>query len=105
MEKERLTKEERETILQSTEADDSWEIYTFNTDLKNRLRKFAACYPELCVLEDENEELGCVTYSVQKPRVSIHLNPPQSEARRKAASENARKNPLFATCARETPAA
>ena len=66
-------------------------IYTFNTDLKNRLRKFAARYPELCKLKAEDKELGCMTYIVQKSRVSIHLNSPQSEARRKAASENARR--------------
>jgi len=33
-----------------------------------------------------------VTYIVQKSRVSIHLNSPQSEARRKAASVNAKRS-------------
>ncbi len=78
-------------ILLTSEADDTCDIYTFNTDLKNRLRKFAARYPELCKLKAENKELGCMTYIVQKSRVSIQLNSPQSEARRKAASENARR--------------
>lgn len=91
MAKHRLIKAERETILLTSEADDTWDIYTFNTDLKNRLRRFAARYPELCKLKAENKELGYVTYIVQKSRVSIHLNSPQSEARRKAASENARR--------------
>ena len=35
MAKHRLLKEERETILLTSEADDTWDIYTFNTDLKN----------------------------------------------------------------------
>ncbi len=87
MGKHRLNKYERETILLTSEGDDTWDVYTFNTDLKNRLRKFAARYPDLCKLKDENKELGCVTYTVQKSRVSIHLNSPQSEARRKAASD------------------
>ena len=92
MAKHRLLKEERETILLTSEADDTWDIYTFNTDLKNRLKKFAARYPDLCKLDSENKELGCVSYVVQKSRVSIHLNSPQSEARRKAASEYGKKH-------------
>lgn len=97
MAKHRLLKEERETILLTSEADDTWDIYTFNTDLKNRLKKFAARYPDLCKLDIENKELGCVSYVVQKSRVSIHLNSPQSEARRKAASERAKQSESLKT--------
>lgn len=92
MAKHRLNKYERETILLTSEGDDTWDIYTFNTDLKNRLRRFAARYPDLCKLKEESKELGSVSYIVQKSRVSIHLNSPQSESRRKAASEYARKH-------------
>lgn len=92
MAKHRLNKYERETILLTSEGDDTWDFYTFNTDLKNRLRKFAARYPELCKLKDENKELGSVSYIIQKSRVSVHLNSPQSEARRKAASEYAKSH-------------
>ena len=80
----------------NSEGDGAWDVYTFNTDLKNRLRKFAARYPELCKLKEQNKEVGCETYTVQKSRVSIHLNSPQSEARRKAASEKAKNSPLLA---------
>ena len=92
MAKHRLNKYERETILLTSEGDDTWDVYTFNTDLKNRLRKFAARYPDLCKLKSEDKELGSVSYTVQKSRVSIHLNSPQSEARRKAASEYAKSH-------------
>ena len=92
MTKHRLNKYEREIILLTSESDDTWDIYTFNTDLKNKLRKFAARYPDLCKQESEDKELGCVSYTVQKSRVSIHLNSPQSEARRKAASESGKKH-------------
>lgn len=92
MAKHRLNKYERETILLTSEGDDTWDIYTFNTDLKKRLKRFAGRYPDLCRLKDVNKELGYVSYTVQKSRVSIHLNSPQSEARRKAASEYARKH-------------
>ena len=87
MAKHRLNKYERETILLTSEGDDTWDIYTFNTDLKNRLRKFAAQHPDLCKLKEENKELGSVSYTIQKSRVSIRLIAPYSEARRKAASE------------------
>ena len=92
MSKHRLNKYERETILLTSEGDDTWDVYTFNTDLKNRLRKFAAHHPALCTLKAEDKELGSVTYTVQKSRVSIHLNSPQSEARRKAARNHAREH-------------
>ncbi len=55
MAKHRLNKYEREIILLTSEGDETWDIYTFNTDLKNRLRKFSARYPELCELKDENK--------------------------------------------------
>ena len=82
-----MNKAERETILLTSEAADTLSIYTFNTDLKNRLRKFAAQHPDLCKLKEESKELGSVSYTIQKSRVSIRLIAPYSEARRKAASE------------------
>ena len=92
MAKQRLNKYERETILLTSEGDDTWDIYTFNTDLMNRLHKFAAQHPDLCKLKEENKELGNVSYTIQKSRVSIRLIAPYSEARRKAASEYAKKH-------------
>lgn len=73
-------------------ADETWDIYTFNTDIKNRLRKFAARYPEPCQLKAEDKELGCQTYVIEKSRVSIQFNSPQSAERRKVASEYAKEN-------------
>ena len=101
MSKHRLNKYERETILLTSEGDDTWDIYTFNTDLKNRLKRFAARYPDLCTQKDESKEYGYVSYSVQKSRVSIHLNSPQSEARRKAASDYAKNHSNFSAIIRQ----
>ena len=56
------------------------------------MRKFAARYPGLCQLKVEDKELGCQTYVIEKSRVSIHLNSPQSAERLKAASEYAKEN-------------
>ncbi|WP_210115331.1 hypothetical protein [Galactobacillus timonensis] len=66
------------------------DIYTFNTDLKNRLKIFAAQHPDLCSLKEENKEHGSVSDTIQKSRVSIPLLAPCSEGRRKAASEYAK---------------
>ena len=85
-------KQERETILLTSEADDTWQIYTFNTNLKKRLKNFMAQHPELCQMIREDREWGSETYLIQKSRVSIRLIAPYSEARRKAASEYARKH-------------
>lgn len=87
MRKYPLYKAERETILLTSEADDTWDIYTFNTNLKKRLKKYAERYPDICVLKSEDKELGNVRYIIQKSRLSIHLDPPQSAARRKAAHD------------------
>ncbi len=92
MKKRHVIKAERETILLTNEASDAWEIYTFNTDLKKRLKLFATRHPDLCKLQSENTELGCVTYTIQKSRVSIHLIQPYSEERKRTASECAKKN-------------
>ena len=67
------------------------EVCTYNTDLKNRLRKYANQYPDLCKQTDDNEQ-GGLTFEVQKKRLSIKLTAPYTEERRKAASELAKKH-------------
>ena len=90
MAKKNVTKEERETIVNFNEAEDTAVIYTFNNDLKKRLAAFAKKYPDLCKLTVDDTEYGSVTYEIQKSRVSIRLVAPYSEERRKAASERAK---------------
>ena len=92
MKKRHVIKAERETILLTNEASDAWEIYTFNTDLKKRLKHFATLHPDLCKLQSENKELGYITYIIQKSRVSIRLIHPYSKKRKRTASEYAKKN-------------
>jgi len=92
MKKRTVPKEERETIVNFNEAEDLATIYTFNTNLKRRLAKFAEKYPNLCKLTENDIEYGSVTYEVQKSRVSIRLVPPYSEERRKAASTYAKSH-------------
>ena len=84
-----LTKYEKETILLTNEADDFYEVYTFNSALKKKLAAYAKRHPDLCSLKETTRE-GSATYVVDKARLSIRLSEPYSEERRKAASKRAK---------------
>ena len=88
----RLTKYEKETIILTSEGDDTYNVYTFNPALKRRLREYAAKHPEHCRLESEDRTLGSATYVIDKARLSIRLTAPYSEERRKAASMQAKRD-------------
>ena len=74
----KLSKYERETIVNFNEGESEASIYTFNADLKRRLAEFSRKYPLLCRLERTTPE-GSVTYVLDKSRLSIRLLPPYSE--------------------------
>ena len=76
----KLSKYEKETIINWNEAENTASIYTFNADLKRRLTEFSRKYPQLCWLERSTTE-GCVTYVMEKSRLSVRLVPPYSEER------------------------
>ena len=88
----RLTKYEKETIILTSEGDDTYSVYTFNPALKRRLADFAKKYPENCRMESEDKKLGCQSYVIDKGRLSIRLTAPYSEERRRAASESAARS-------------
>ena len=56
-------------------------IRTHNTALKKRLLAFAAKFPNLCQLTDD-DELGYLSYEIDKDRFSIRLTAPYTEERR-----------------------
>lgn len=86
-----LTKRQKTTAIYFDEFGDQIEVQTHNTDLKNRLTKFAALYPEHCRQTDDNEQ-GGLTFEIEKGRLSFRLTAPYSEERRKASSEHAKEN-------------
>ena len=86
----RLTKYEKETIILTSEGDDTYSVYTFNSALKRRLADFAKKHPDHCRLESEAKKIGCQSYVVDKARLSVRLTAPYSEDRRKAARERAK---------------
>ncbi len=87
----KLTKYEKETIILTSEGDDTYSVYTFNSALKRRLGDFAKKYPDLCHLESEDKKVGYQSYLIDKARLSIRITAPYSEERKKAAREQARK--------------
>lgn len=92
MGKKKLTKEEKETIFLTSEADDTWEIYTCNIEMQEKLRNFAEKYPHLCSLRRKDGEFGYEVYLVHKSRVSIRFMAPYRAAILKAKSESAKKH-------------
>ena len=87
----KLSKYEKETIINWNEAESTASIYTFNADLKRRLAEFRRKYPQLCQLERSTTE-GSVTYVIEKSRLSVRLIPPYSEERLAAARKYAKQN-------------
>ena len=56
-------------------------IRTHNTALKKRLLAYAAKYPELCRLTDD-DELGYLSFEIDKDRFSIRITAPYTEERK-----------------------
>ena len=87
----KMTKYEKETIILFSEGESIARIETYNAGLRNRLAAFSKKYPDLCRLDKTYEQSG-VSYVLDKSRLSIRLQPPYSEERRRKASENAKQN-------------
>lgn len=87
----KLTKYEKETIILTSEGDDTYSVYTFNAALKRRLADFAKKYPDLCRLESEDKKIGCQSYLIDKARLSIRITAPYSPERREKARITAKK--------------
>lgn len=85
----RLTKYEKETIILTSEGDDTYSVFTYNPALKRRLSDFARKYPAVCHLENEDKKYGSQSYVIDKGRLSIRLTAPYSDERKRAARVNA----------------
>ena len=72
----KLSKYEKETIINWNEAENTASIYTFNADLKRRLAEFRRKYPLLCRLERSTTE-GSVT-SVSYTHLDVYKRQTQS---------------------------
>ena len=84
-------KKRKITELYFNEYDGTAEIYTYNTKLKKRLTAYAATYPDLCLLIEDDEN-GGLRFEIDKHRVSIRLTAPYSEERKIATSQWTQQN-------------
>ena len=74
-------KKEKTTEIYFDETPAPVVIRTHNTALKKRLLAYAAKYPELCRLTDD-DELGYLSFEIDKDRFSIRLTAPYTEERK-----------------------
>lgn len=74
-------KNEKTTEIYFDETPAPVVIRTHNTALKKRLIAFAAKFPNLCRMTDD-DELGYLSFEIDKDRFSIRLTAPYTEERR-----------------------
>ena len=75
------TKSQKTTEIYFDETPAPVVIRTHNTALKKRLLAFAEKHPELCRLTDD-DELGYLSFEIDKDRFSIRLTAPYTEERK-----------------------
>lgn len=88
-----LTKKQKVTELYYNAKDPIAEIYTHDTKMKRRLTEYAAEFPELCQLTEDDEH-GGLRFEIDKSRISIRLTAPYSEDRKSKARKWAKENGL-----------
>ena len=77
-------KNEKTTEIYFDETSAPVVIRTHNTNLKKRLLAFAEKFPSLCSQTDD-DELGYLSFKIDKERFSIRLTAPYTEERRQLA--------------------
>ena len=77
-----LTKRQKTTDVYYNAKDPLAEIYTHDTNLKKRLKKYVAQYPELCQLTDDDGQ-GRLRFDIDKSCISIQLTAPYGDDRHK----------------------
>ena len=81
------TKSQKTTEIYFDETSAPVVIRTHNTNLKKRLLAFAEKFPDLCRLTDD-DELGYLSFEIDKARFSIRITEPYTEERRALARAN-----------------
>ena len=86
-----LKKKEKYTRIYFNESDSPVDIFTHNSALKRRLKKYCGSYPDVGRLIQE-DEFGGAQFEIAKGRFSVRLTAPYSDGRRKNASNLALGN-------------
>lgn len=82
----KLTRYERETIILFNEKENYANIFTYNTELIERLKGYENKHPQMCSMKEINQK-GGHTYIFKKLALSIRLMSPRNEASRNKAAE------------------
>ena len=77
-------------IMVYATGDGTYSVFTLNPDLQTQLADLAEQQPEVCCRKEKGEA-GGVIYVLDKPKLSIWLQAPYSEERRRKASESAKQ--------------
>ena len=75
------TKSQKTTEIYFDETAAAVVIRTHNTALKKRLLSYSEKFPDLCKLTDD-DELGYLSFEINKDRFSIRLTAPYTEERK-----------------------
>ena len=75
------TKSQKTTEIYFDETSAPVVIRTHNTNLKKRLLAFAEKFPDLCRLTDD-DELGYLSFEIDKKRFSYRITDPYTEERK-----------------------
>ena len=75
------TKSQKTTEIYFDETPTPVIIRTHNTALKKRLLAFAEKFPDLCRLTDD-DELGCLSFEIDKKRFAYRITEPYTEERK-----------------------
>ena len=89
-----LTKKQKVTELYYNAKDPLAEIHTHDTGLKKRLLSYAANYPDMCQMTDDDEQ-GGLRFEINRSRVSIRLTAPYSDRRKEKLAREARRENLI----------
>ena len=88
-----LTKKQKTTELYFNAKDAIAEVYPHDTKLQRRLLEYAATFPELCQLTEDDEQGGS-RFEIAKDRICIRITAPYSEKRKSNARRWAKENGL-----------
>ena len=75
------TKSQKTTEIYFDETPAAVVIRTHNSALKKRLLSYSEKFPDLCKLTDD-DELGYLSFEINKDRLSIRLTAPYTEERK-----------------------
>lgn len=86
-----LTREERETILLTSMADDTWNLATYDPAVIRKFVKFSQEIEDACRVLVLDEELGYAEFEIPKKSMRLGVKRPRTEAQMEASRKRAQQ--------------